>query len=402
MTPKQIICPLRYISPFFLGGADERERRFQKGFSELLNFSEPCLPLGRARTGIYLLVKAHVTPDRKKVLLSPYTIPDVVNMVVFAGGVPVFVDHLQCSTNIDMEQLADSLDDKVACLLLTHYHVNQGTLHTIISICEKKGVAVVEDCAISLGGTIDGVSVGGSSAGAIFSLSSYKFLNYFWGGMLVVQDAIKRRQIKEEVGRWRRFGFADYKGQILRTLKYDLATRPILFDFVTAPVLRRKQRRSTTAQMLHQPRIETETFDQTLQSRPSAGAFSEWNRKLPTVIPHLEHRRRIASVYSAILGDRMVSSEVSQVTISNSCFVNYPVWVGEKDRDAVYKQMILHRFDVGLSLYPNVHEHVKFRDVDGHSHQVARLCRGVISLPTHPRVASGYAEKLAKHLANIL
>ncbi len=45
-------------------------------------------PVGRARAGLYLLVKNAVKPERRRVLMSSFTIADVVNMVVFAGGEP--------------------------------------------------------------------------------------------------------------------------------------------------------------------------------------------------------------------------------------------------------------------------------------------------------------------------
>ena len=41
-----------------------------------------------ARTGIYLTLSALIKPGNR-VLLSPYTIADVVNMVLCAGGEPV-------------------------------------------------------------------------------------------------------------------------------------------------------------------------------------------------------------------------------------------------------------------------------------------------------------------------
>jgi DegT/DnrJ/EryC1/StrS aminotransferase family len=44
-----------------------------------------------ARVGIYLDIK-HLIRKGQKVILSPYTISDLVNMVLCAGGIPIFVD----------------------------------------------------------------------------------------------------------------------------------------------------------------------------------------------------------------------------------------------------------------------------------------------------------------------
>lgn len=347
------------------------------------------------------MVKALVRDQRVKVIMSPYTIPDLVNMVTFAGGVPIFVDFVARTTNINQDQLLSLLDERTACVVVTHYHVNQSHFSDLLRICESKGVAVVEDCAISLGGSVAGKPVGTQSAGGVYSLSSYKFLNYFWGGALFSRDAELQQGIEEEVEKWPRLRGRDYRQQVFRTAKYDFATRPLLFRLVTAPILRWKQQRSSDVQVIRQPRIESETFDQSLQSRPSGAAFKEWSSKIGKVEQNLQHRRGIAAVYDRTLGELMIGSQDVEKE-STGCFVNYPIWIGEEHRDRVYRSMLLSGYDVGLSLYPNVHEHPKFGSVPGQTHEVSKLCRSVLSLPCHPRVSEGYAIELAKRLKQLL
>jgi dTDP-4-amino-4,6-dideoxygalactose transaminase len=43
--------------------------------------------------------------------MSPYTIADIVNMVRFAGGEPVFVDFAPKSTNVDLGHLQTLIDE---------------------------------------------------------------------------------------------------------------------------------------------------------------------------------------------------------------------------------------------------------------------------------------------------
>jgi dTDP-4-amino-4,6-dideoxygalactose transaminase len=51
---------------------------------------------------------------------------------------------------------------------------------------------------------------------------------------------------------------------------------------------------------------------------------------------------------------------------------------------------------VGASLYPNCHEHERFRSAAGRSDNVRDLVRSVITLPTHPGVSEKYARVLAE------
>ena len=66
--------------------------------------------LGRARSGIYLAVKILISHSKKKtVLLSPFTIPEIVDLVIYAGGKPLFIDHEKFSTNISIKDLSKKI-----------------------------------------------------------------------------------------------------------------------------------------------------------------------------------------------------------------------------------------------------------------------------------------------------
>src|SRR5262245_5930188 len=96
--PKQIINPLRYLG---VSSVDTKvtESAFEDRLASFLGGELYLRLIGRARAGIYLTTKLAIREGKRKVILSPYTIPDVVNMVNFAGGDPVFVDCLPYSTN---------------------------------------------------------------------------------------------------------------------------------------------------------------------------------------------------------------------------------------------------------------------------------------------------------------
>src|SRR5260370_27541845 len=124
VQPRNIVYPIRYVTPW-LARDGRSEPVFTAQLSRILGGESFIIPLGRARTGLYLLVKGAVTPARSRVIMSPYTIADVVNMVKFAGGQPVFVAFVPNSTNGAVDHLRALVDDRTACVLLTHYHVTR-------------------------------------------------------------------------------------------------------------------------------------------------------------------------------------------------------------------------------------------------------------------------------------
>lgn len=396
--PKQIIYPLRYLRPL-MGGIGESEARFERGFSSLVGGEVSVVPLGRARAGIYLLAKLAIAEERRRVILSPYTIPDVINMVRFAGGEPVFVDCLEASTNIDLGHLAELIDGRTACVIITHYHVNQNQTAEIRRLCRERDVKCFDDCALAVGAALPGERIGRATDASVFSLSAFKTLNFLWGGAITTRSGALADSLRRIVETWPRLTVPQYAKQMMRTLKYDLATRRALFSRIVFPVYRRKILSSEVQDVLPVSRIESLSMDATVASRPALGAFEEWNRKIGSVEASLRHRRHIAGIYDRYFRHRAVSGETSDDVRRGSCHVNYPIFVGQALRNDIYKDILSRGYDVGLSLYPNVHETAGFTGIEGRSDNVSVLVRSVITLPTHPRISEPYAARLAESAA---
>ena len=98
------------------------------------------LCLNRGRTGAYLAVKAAVSNTKKKIILSPFTIFDVVNMVICAGGIPVFSD-VEKSISIDLENIEKVYEDDVAAILVTHTHVLNKDIDKIVNFAREKNTS---------------------------------------------------------------------------------------------------------------------------------------------------------------------------------------------------------------------------------------------------------------------
>ena len=107
--------------------------------------------LNRGRIGAYLAVKASITDKKNKIIMSPFTIFDLVNMVLCAGGIPVFSDVEKKSITINYENIIKVYDDNVAAIIITHTHVINADIEKIKNFTKKKNILLIEDCAISFG-----------------------------------------------------------------------------------------------------------------------------------------------------------------------------------------------------------------------------------------------------------
>jgi perosamine synthetase len=190
-----------------------------------------------ARTGLYLGLRELIRPGQK-VILSPLTIVDVVNMVILAGGIPVFADIRRQSCAIDPDQVESLIDGKTGAVLITHLHGETAGAHGFRDICTRRGVPLIEDAAQAFGAVESGRRLGTIGHLGIYSFGFYKNLNTWRGGMLVSQDqdliaGIRRRMDSLPVfSSWRLLALA------VRGSLTDLATWPPLFATFMHPFLR--------------------------------------------------------------------------------------------------------------------------------------------------------------------
>jgi len=196
-----------------------------------------ALAMPQARIGIFLTL-SELTKERKKVLLSPYTIHDVINMVICAGGRPVFVDIERDTCNISPDQIEALIDDDTAAVLITHLHGLACDVERIGSICRARGVPLVEDAAQAFGTRVNDRMVGSFGDVGIFSLGRAKVVNALYGGILVTN----RRDLAESISA-RMSGFPYFPAgrlisQAMICLIANFLFSPFPFSTVMSRILR--------------------------------------------------------------------------------------------------------------------------------------------------------------------
>tara|TARA_B100001057_G_scaffold495569_1_gene594901 strand:- start:212 stop:655 length:444 start_codon:yes stop_codon:yes gene_type:complete len=117
---------------FNLNKTSELNGYFKKHFS-----NKNTLCINKGRIGAYLAIKACISTNKNKIILSPFTIFDVVNMVISAGGIPVFCDVEKKSITINLSSIKKVYNDKVAGILITHTHLINSDINQIIDFTKK-------------------------------------------------------------------------------------------------------------------------------------------------------------------------------------------------------------------------------------------------------------------------
>ncbi len=135
-----------------------------------------------------------------EVFCSDFTFVGSVNPIAYTGARPVFVDSETQTWNMDPELLEAELARREAAgepmpkaVEVVHVLGQPANLEAILPICERYGVAVLEDAAESLGATWSAGALAGRHTGTVgrigaFSFNGNKIATTGGGGMIVTDD----------------------------------------------------------------------------------------------------------------------------------------------------------------------------------------------------------------------
>ncbi len=122
------------------------------------------------------------------VLSNAFTLAPVPGAIAAVGATPVLVEVTEDLT-IDLRHLEVRIAETGArVLLLSHMRGHVCDMDALMAICDAAGVAVIEDCAHTMGARFRGLPSGRHGAMAAYSMQTYKHINGGEGGFLTSDD----------------------------------------------------------------------------------------------------------------------------------------------------------------------------------------------------------------------
>lgn len=395
MISNLIIYPINYVR-FFLSVFRKNKinlNKFNNFFLKSLNLKNNIIFLGRARTGIYLLVKFFLKKNKKKgVLLSPYTIPDLVNMVIKAGGIPYFLDFEKKTTFLSVRTLKKILKKKLfSVLILTHYSINEKNYAQIIRICKNNNIKVIEDSAISFVGSSGNAKINFLGDASVLSFSSFKLINFFYGGAIVCKNRYYFKSISKYISSWPEMSFLNYFFKFLENIKYEILTSYFVLRAFKYFYFNSKKKYTN---------YKFGLMDRSYFTKPSKFFYFEIEKKIHKYKYYLKHRRKISLIYFKYLKKISIPFDITALQISQSSCYNYLIYV--KNRDQLRMKMLKDNFLLGKIFYENCQNLNQLKKYKGSTKNINNLMKHLIILPTHLRVSPKEAENLSKAILKYL
>ncbi len=148
-----------------------------------------CLACASGGYAMQLALRAWGVGAGDAVLTNAFTLSPVPGAIAAVGATPVLIETTPDLT-IDLDHLEERAAESGArLLLLSHMRGHIADMDALTALLDRHGLALIEDCAHTMGADWAGRPTGTFGAAGCFSTQTYKHVNSGEGGLLVSDDA---------------------------------------------------------------------------------------------------------------------------------------------------------------------------------------------------------------------
>jgi len=133
------------------------------------------------------LLAAGVEPGHE-VITTPLTFCATANVILHAGGVPVFADVTPVIGNLNPAAAVEAITDRTRVILPVHYAGHPADMAAFTAFASDRGLRVIEDAAHCVEGVASGRKVGAIGDFTCFSFYATKNLTTGEGGMVTTHS----------------------------------------------------------------------------------------------------------------------------------------------------------------------------------------------------------------------
>jgi dTDP-4-amino-4,6-dideoxygalactose transaminase len=147
-----------------------------------------CLAVTSGGYALQTALRAHGVQAGDVVLTNAFTLAPVPGSIAAIGARPILVDTTRELTICldDLERRIETSGAKV--LMLSHMRGHIVDMDQLMALTDRTGVAVIEDCAHTMGASWADVPSGRHGIAACYSLQTYKHINTGEGGLIISDD----------------------------------------------------------------------------------------------------------------------------------------------------------------------------------------------------------------------
>lgn len=177
-------------------------KEFEAEFSAFMGQGAHSVTVSSCMAALHLSYLHFGIGAGDEVIVPAQTHTATAHAVEWVGATPVFVDCDPQTGNLTPQGIASAITPRTKAICILHFAGIPCDMPAIMALAERRGLKVVEDCAIALGARYEGRHVGLFGDAGCFSFYPVKHMTTGEGGMFVS----RHEAVAQAVNRLRAFG----------------------------------------------------------------------------------------------------------------------------------------------------------------------------------------------------
>jgi perosamine synthetase len=168
---------------------------FEEAFAEAVG-APYAAAVSSGTAGLHLLcITAGVGPG-DEVITTPYSFVATANCAIYEGATPVFADIDRRTLNLDPAAVEAAITDRTRAVIGVDIYGYPCELDELRAICERHGLALIDDSCEALGARYRGRPIGSHGVSSVFAFYPNKQITTGEGGMVTTHSEEEARLLR--------------------------------------------------------------------------------------------------------------------------------------------------------------------------------------------------------------
>ena len=338
----------------------------------------------QGRVAAFNIFKVILTEKKTEILICPYTLTEVINAIIYAGGKPVYVE-IDLKKGLPSEKdLEKKINENTAGLVLTHLY---STEEDIINFHRKynRKVEIIEDVAINFGAKINK----NKFLGTLFDYGFYSFgvmkhLCTFHGGAIYAKDKSKLDEIENNLKQNINYPTTSSLKLVFFCILIDIFYNKYIYHYFTHYILKfsfKKLERMMNPNVYPKfYKITPKHYYYKFQDNFAIAGIEN----LKSLKTQINSKIENVKLYEKHLNKSLIINTFTFYEINS--FLEYPILLKKNINKFLSKELLKIGFDIRHTWYVNSTRYLSLNFALENYLNCEYLHEKVLSLPTHNKI----------------
>ncbi|CCQ73084.1 UDP-4-amino-4-deoxy-L-arabinose--oxoglutarate aminotransferase [Magnetospira sp. QH-2] len=174
---------------------------FEEAFRQFTD-APHAVAVSSCTAGMHLFWHEHGLGKGDEVVVPAQTHVATAHAVALTGARPIFVDADPVTGNMDVSRVESAITERTKGIVVVHFLGLPADMTSLAMLAKRHGLLLLEDCALSVGASLDGSHTGLWGDAGVFSFYPVKHMTTAEGGMVITrnQDLAERLRLIRAFG----------------------------------------------------------------------------------------------------------------------------------------------------------------------------------------------------------